>query len=56
MAEHGSGQTRPDTDQGLRRFVAAIGAGGVRERDGGWLGGIREYIPNAGPVPSNSFR
>jgi len=25
----------------------------THERDGGWLGGIRQYIPDVGPTPSN---
>ena len=36
-------------------FVETVTAPDARERDGGWLGGIREYIPDAGPVPSNRF-
>jgi hypothetical protein len=43
----------PDPDEGLRRFVEAVTAQGAR--DGGWLSGIREYIPDAGPVPSSRF-
>jgi hypothetical protein len=53
--DEGDGNTPPDPDEGLRRFVEAVTAAGTRERDGGWLGGIREYIPDAGPVPSNRF-
>jgi hypothetical protein len=53
--DDGDGNTPPDPDEGLRRFVEAITATGAHERDGGWLGGIREYIPDAGPVPSNRF-
>jgi hypothetical protein len=30
-------------------------AAGAGERDGSWLGGIREYIPDAGPVSSSRF-
>ena len=30
-------------------------AAGTRERDGGWLGGIRGYIPDTGLVPSSRF-
>jgi len=51
----GDGNTPPDPNEGLRRFVEAVTAAGTRERDGGWLGGIREYIPDAGPVPSSRF-
>ncbi len=53
--DEGDGNTPPDLDEGLRRFVEAVTAAGTRERDGGWLGGIREYIPDAGPVPSSRF-
>ena len=55
LQDEGDGSTPPDPDEGLRRFVEAVTAAGTRERDGGWLGGIREYIPDAGPVPSNRF-
>jgi hypothetical protein len=51
----GDGNTPPDPDEGLRRFVEVVTAAGARERDGGWLGGIREYVPDAGPVPSGRF-
>ena len=51
----GDGRTAPDSGEDLRRFVEAVTAAGTRERDGGWLGGIREYIPGAGPVPSSRF-
>jgi hypothetical protein len=27
----------------------------ARERDDGWLGGLREYVPDAGPVASRSL-
>jgi hypothetical protein len=53
--DEGDGSTPPDPDEGLRRFAATVTAAGARERDGGWLGGIREYIPDAGPVPSSRF-
>jgi len=49
----GDGSTPPDPGEGLRRFVEAVTAEGTR--DGGWLSGIREYIPDAGPVPSSRF-
>ena len=52
--DEGDGGTPPDTDEGLRRFVEAVTSPGTR--DGGWLSGIREYIPDAGPVPSSRFR
>jgi hypothetical protein len=35
--------------------VEAVTAAGPGERDGSWLGGIREYIPDAGPVSSRRF-
>ena len=53
--DEGDGNTPPDPGDGLRRFVEAVTAMGTCERDGGWLGGIREYIPDVGPVPSNRF-
>ena len=53
--DEGDGNTPPDPDEGLRRFAEAVTAAGTRERDGSWLGGIREYIPDAGPVPSSRF-
>lgn len=45
----------PGPRDGLRRFVETVTAPQARDRDGSWLGGIREYIPDAGPVPSNRF-
>jgi hypothetical protein len=51
--DDGDGKTPPDSDGGLRRFVEAVTAAG--ERDGCWLGGVREYIPDAGPVLSSRF-
>ncbi len=51
----GDGNTPPDPDESLRRFVEAVTAAGTGEPDGGWLGGIRDYIPDAGPVPSSRF-
>ena len=53
--DDGDGSTPPDSDEGLRRFAQAVTAAGTRERDGGWLGGVREYVPDAGPVPSSRF-
>ena len=53
--DEGDGSAPPDPDQDLRHFVETVTAPDARERDGGWLGGIREYIPDAGPVPSNRF-
>jgi hypothetical protein len=51
----GDGSTPPDTDDTLRRFAETVTAPAARERDGSWLGGLREYIPDAGPVPSSRF-
>ena len=59
--DQGDGNTPPDRDEDLRRFVEAVTAvtaataTGAPERDGGWLSGVREYIPDAGPVPSSRF-
>jgi tetratricopeptide (TPR) repeat protein len=53
--DEGDGCTPPDPDEGLRRFVEAVAAAAPREHDGGWLGGLREWIPDPGPVPSNRF-
>jgi hypothetical protein len=53
--DEGDGNTPPDPDESLRRFAEAVAGPGARERDGGWLSGIREYIPNSGPVPSSRF-
>jgi tetratricopeptide (TPR) repeat protein len=53
--DDGDGSAPPDPGQDLRHFVETVTAPDARERDGGWLGGIREYIPDAGPVPSNRF-
>jgi tetratricopeptide (TPR) repeat protein len=53
--DEGDGSAPPDPDQALRRFVQAVTAARGRERDGTWLGGIRQYIPDAGPVPSSRF-
>jgi tetratricopeptide (TPR) repeat protein len=53
--DQGDGNTPPDLDEGLRRFVEAVTAAGAGERDGSWLSGIREYIPDAGPVSSSRF-
>jgi hypothetical protein len=51
--DEGDGSAPPDPDEGLRRFIEEVTAEGTG--DGGWLSGIREYIPDAGPVPSSSF-
>ena len=51
--DEGDGSAPPDPGEGLRRFVEAVTAQGTR--DGGWLSGIREYIPDAGPVSSSRF-
>lgn len=52
-SEEGDHSAPPDPDEDLRHFVEAITAPDAR--DGGWLGGIREYIPDTGPVPSSRF-
>ena len=41
--DEGDGSTPPDPDEGLRCFVEAVTAAGIRDSDSGWLGGIREY-------------
>ena len=51
--DEGDGSAPPDPDEGLRCFVEVVTAPGTR--DGGWLSGIREHIPDAGPVPSSRF-
>ena len=51
----GDGSAPPDPDEGLRRFVEAVMGARAREVGGGWLGGGRYYVPNAGPVPSSRF-
>ena len=53
--DQGDGGTPPDPDENLRRFVDAVTGPGGRERGGGWLSGLREYVPDAGPVPSSRF-
>jgi hypothetical protein len=53
--DDGDGGTPPDPDEGLRRFVEAVTTPGALADDGGWLGGVREYVPDAGPVPSSRF-
>ena len=53
--DQGDGGTPPDPDENLWRFVDAVTDAGGSERDGGWLGGVREYVPDAGPVPSSRF-
>lgn len=55
VPDEGDGSAPPDPDETLRRFAEAVTARGARGTDGGWLGGIREYIPDAGPVPSTRF-
>ncbi len=49
----GDGGTPSDPDENLRWFVDAVMGG--RERDGGWLSGLREHVPDSGPVPSSRF-
>ncbi len=44
---------RPTLTTGCAVFLRAVADESARERDGGWLGGIREWVPNSGPVPSS---
>lgn len=53
--DEGDGSAPPDPDESLRRFVEAVTAASPREAHGRWLGGAREWITDAGPVPSNRF-
>ena len=53
--DQGDGGTPADPDDDLRGFVETVAGAGGRERDGGWLSGLREYVPDAGPVPSSRF-
>jgi len=51
--DEGDGTAPPDPDEVLRRLVETVAAASAG--DGTWLGGIREYVPDAGPVPSSRF-
>jgi hypothetical protein len=51
--DEGDGSAPADPDDGLRCFARTVADDGARERDGGWLGGTREWVPNSGPVPSS---
>lgn len=53
--DDGDGDGPPDGDEELRRFTEAVTGVSKGERDGGWLGGVREYVADAGPVPSSRF-
>jgi hypothetical protein len=53
--DQGDGGTPADLDDDLRGFVATVTGAGGRERDRGWLSGLREYVVDAGPVPSSRF-
>lgn len=44
-----------DSDDELHVFTGKAAAPGIRETDGGWLGGLRENIRDHGPVPSHRF-
>jgi hypothetical protein len=55
QTDEGDGSAPPDPDDDLRHFVETVTAQDARDRDGGWLGSVREYIADAGPVPSNRF-
>ena len=50
--DRGDGGAPPDPDENLRRLIDAVTDAGGGERDGGWLSGLREYLPDAGPVPT----
>jgi hypothetical protein len=50
--DEGDGSAPPDPGEGLPLRRGGHGPG---HPDGGWLSGIREYIPDAGPVPSSRF-
>lgn len=50
--EEGDGSAPADPDDGLRCFARAVAGDGARERDGGWLDGIREWIPARGRCPA----
>ena len=53
--DEGDGGAPPDPAGGLRRFAEAVTSASAGDRGGGWLGGVREYVPDAGPVPSSRF-
>jgi hypothetical protein len=59
--DEGDGSTPADPDDALTAFVTAVaGASSTRGEssdrgDGRWLTGIREYVPDSGPVPSSRF-
>ena len=55
LEDPGDGTAPPDPDENLRRFVEGVTAPDERKRGGGWLGGYREHVPDAGPVPSTRF-
>jgi hypothetical protein len=40
---------------GLRQFVGTVAGAEAGDRDGGWLGGPRDYIADAGLVPGSRF-
>jgi hypothetical protein len=49
----GDGSAPPDPGERLRWLTEAVTAPGAREAGGEWLGGPREHVPDAGPVPSS---
>ena len=53
--DEGDGGAPPDPDEDLRRFVETVTSARAHDRGGQWLGGIREYVADAGPVPSSRF-
>ena len=53
--DEGGGSAPSDPEDNLRHFTKTLASPDTVERGGGWLGGVREYIPHAGPVPSSRF-
>jgi hypothetical protein len=51
--DEGDGSAPPDPEENLRRFTETLTSPDATDRRGSWLGGAREYIPDAGPVPSS---
>ena len=50
--DEGDGNTPPDLDESLRRFVGAVTAAGTRDRDGGWPGGSASTSPTPARYPA----
>jgi hypothetical protein len=53
--DEGDGSAPPDPEEHLRRFTETLTCPDGAERGGSWLGGAREYVSDAGPVPSSRF-